>query len=189
MNKQSEIVKRLTDRELLLNVYLTQLMILSISIGLSWLLFNDWLAVFQLIKWNVNHALIGLAGGLFVVILEIILIKVLPSDWFDDGGINDRIFKRISPIHIAILSLTVAFCEELLFRGVLQTSFGIVIASIIFAVIHFRYMHKLFLFTFTIILSFFLGGIYYYTNNLLPVIIAHFLIDFILGLLIRYRIL
>ncbi|UCZ54737.1 CPBP family intramembrane metalloprotease [Bacillus shivajii] len=185
MNKQAEIVKKLSDRELIINLYLTQVIILIIGLGLSRIFFGQWFAPLHFIDWNVTDVAIGVIAGIVIVIIEVICIKILPTDWFDDGGINQRIFENISVGHIAFLSFTVAFSEELLFRGVLQTNFGIVIASFIFAIIHFRYMNKLFLFMFTIFLSFVLGAIYYYTNNLISVIIAHFLIDFILGVFIR----
>jgi membrane protease YdiL (CAAX protease family) len=97
------------------------------------------------------------------------------------------VFSNLHPVHIGFLSLIVAMSEEILFRGVLQSQFGIWIASLLFALVHFRYLSNLFLFTITIGLSFSLGILFFLTENLLTVIVAHFVIDFILGLLIRYQ--
>jgi uncharacterized protein len=72
-----------------------------------------------------------------------------------------------------------------LFRGVIQTHFGLFVASIVFALLHVRYLEKWFLFVMVVLLSFFLGYIYQWTNSLWVTIFAHFLIDFILAIDIR----
>ncbi|UTW69753.1 CPBP family intramembrane metalloprotease [Anaerobacillus sp. HL2] len=81
----------------------------------------------------------------------------------------------------------IAFAEELLFRGVIQTQFGIIPASILFAIIHFRYLRKPILFIITVSLSFFLGWLYLVTENLLVPIFTHFVIDFGLGCILSFR--
>lgn len=185
--KQAELIKNLSDRELLLNLYFTQTLMLLLAIGGSKIITGSWFYPFTLISWNWNHLLIGICAALLVVAIEFILAKLLPSHWFDDGGINERIFKNRSPIHIGIISLVVGVSEEIMFRGLLQSSFGIIPASLIFALIHFRYLSNLFLFTFTIVLSFYLGILFLLTGNLLTVIVCHMLIDMLLGLGIRFR--
>ena len=47
---------------------------------------------------------------------------------------------------ILVITFIIGFAEEFLFRGVVQTHFGIVIASFVFAVLHIRYIKKPFLF-------------------------------------------
>lgn len=81
--------------------------------------------------------------------------------------------------------MLIAFSEELLFRGVIQTHFGLLMASAIFAALHVRYLSKWFLFTMVVLLSFFLGYLYDVTGNLWVTIFAHFLIDFVLAVHIR----
>ncbi|MCE7791049.1 CPBP family intramembrane metalloprotease [Salipaludibacillus sp. CUR1] len=186
MNKQAEIVKKLTDRELLLNLYVTQLVFLVIALLLSWWWFGSVFAFTQFIEFRYDHLLIGLGFGLSIVLIEIVLYKLLPEKWFDDGGINKRVFSNRHPLHILFISIIVAVSEEVMFRGVIQSQFGIWIASITFALIHFRYLSNLFLFSFTVFLSFSLGLLFLYTENLLTVITAHVVIDFLLGLLLRY---
>ncbi len=116
-----------------------------------------------------------------------LFIKFLPDHYYDDGGINERIFQNRSVFHIVIISALVAFCEEVLFRGVIQTHFGLVVSSIIFALIHFRYLFNWFLFLNVVLLSFFIGYIYMITDNLSVTIFMHFLIDCLLGLTIRLK--
>jgi len=184
VNKQAELIKKLTDRELLLNLYVTQITMLVVAILISWLLGNPFIPLTYLfLQWD--HVLIGVIFGVIVVLLEVLLYKKIPEKWFDDGGINKRVFSNLHPVHIVFLSLIVATSEEILFRGVLQSQFGIWVASLLFALVHFRYLSNLFLFSFTVALSFSLGGLFLLTENLLTVIVAHFVIDVILGLLIR----
>ena len=86
-----------------------------------------------------------------------------------------------------ILSFTVAFAEELLFRGVLHTTFGYFIASTIFALAHFRYLTKPILFISILFVSFYIGYLFEITGNLVVTIAAHFIVDFLLGLFIRLQ--
>lgn len=187
-NQQSELIKQLTDKELLFHLYATQLLLLIISFLLSLFLFDHVLAVFTLIDWNDPQVLyIGGTAGVAVVLLDVVLMKLLPARFYDDGGLNERIFKNRSIVHIAFLAAVIAISEEILFRGVIQTNFGIFVASTIFAVVHIRYLSNLFLFTNVLALSFLIGIIYEWTGNLLVTIFMHFIIDFLLGLLMKYQ--
>ncbi|MEH7255142.1 CPBP family intramembrane glutamic endopeptidase, partial [Neobacillus niacini] len=73
------------------------------------------------------------------------------------------------------------------FRGVIQTKVGLILASLIFAIIHYRYLFNWFLFSNIVILSFLIGFIYDWTNNLAVTMIMHFTIDFLLGLYIKSK--
>lgn len=184
VKKQAELIKKLTDRELLLNLYVTQITMLIVAVLISWLL-GDPLISLKYVYFHWDHVLIGLVFGFVVVIIELFLYKNIPRKWFDDGGINERVFSHLHPLHIGVLSMVVAISEEVLFRGVIQSQFGIWISSLLFALVHLRYLSNSFLFSITLGLSFSLGGLFLVTENLFAVIIAHFVIDFILGLLIR----
>ncbi len=186
--KQSDLVKKMTDKEILLNLYITQLIMLVLAFVLSWFLFDSFKDVLKLFKWQPFHIFV-VGGGCAILIIsfELLLEKVLPKNWLDDGGINERVFGNRSVFHIFVLAAVIAFSEELLFRGVLQTYFGLVPASILFALIHFRYLSKVVLFIVVVSLSFFLGWLYHRTGNLLVPIFAHFTIDFVLGCILRFR--
>ncbi|WP_045517377.1 CPBP family intramembrane glutamic endopeptidase [Neobacillus niacini] len=186
-NKYNELIKGLTDRELLSHLYMTQVILLVITLVLGILLF-DHFSFLQTIDFSdVRVLLIGVPAGATVVIVDIILMKLLPQSFYDDGGLNERIFKNRSVIHIAWIAAFVAFSEELLFRGVIQTKVGLIIASLIFAIIHYRYLFNWFLFSNIVILSFLIGSVYEWSNNLALTMIMHFTIDFLLGLYLKYR--
>ncbi|MEC1521528.1 type II CAAX endopeptidase family protein [Neobacillus niacini] len=186
-NKYNELIKGLTDRELLSHLYMTQIFLLVITFVLGILLFDHFSYLYTIDFSDIRILLIGIPAGVAVVIVDIILMKLLPKSFYDDGGLNERIFKNRSVIHIAGIAALVAFSEELLFRGVIQTKVGLIFASIIFAIIHYRYLFNWFLFSNIVIISFLIGFIYEWSNNLAITIIMHFTIDFLLGLYIKYK--
>ncbi|MBS8264729.1 CPBP family intramembrane metalloprotease [Mesobacillus boroniphilus] len=187
-DRYKETVAGLTEKELLFHLVATQILLLTISTILGMILFdslNEFKELFIWGDWNILS--VGLLAGAAVVALDFILMKYLPKSYYDDGGLNERIFKNRSVIQIMLIAAMVAISEEILFRGVIQTNTGLIISSIIFAVVHYRYLFNWFLFTNIILLSFLIGYIYMVTNNLVVTIVMHFFIDFILGLIIKLR--
>lgn len=187
-NNYTEMIKEISNKELMFHLYLTQIILLTISFILGMILFDSFSEFLNLFQWNDHRIfLIGGVAGLAVVLLDFILMKVLPASYYDDGGLNERIFRNRNIVHIAFIAAIIAFCEELLFRGIIQTHVGLVVSSIIFAVVHYRYLFNWFLFLNIIVLSFFIGYLFLLTGNLLVTIFMHFIIDFLLGLLIKNR--
>jgi hypothetical protein len=84
------------------------------------------------------------------------------------------------------LSVVAGFSEELFFRGVLQSSWGIVIVSFIFGALHAITLGYFLLAT---AIGFFLGWLLQYSGNLMAPMAVHALYDiFALTLLVRlYR--
>lgn len=155
---------------------------------LSLILFPSWKVWLDYFDANVNEILlIGFGSAFIVIVFDIILMSVFPNESFDDGGINKRIFKKQPILFIIGFTLLVAICEELLFRGTIQTTFGYVFASLLFALVHIRYLKKTVLFLSIVLVSFFIGWIFERTENLLITITAHFIIDLVLGLIIRFK--
>ncbi|CAM3965809.1 CPBP family intramembrane glutamic endopeptidase [Lederbergia lenta] len=186
MNKQDELMKKMTGKELEFHLYLTQFLLLLMSIILSFFMFSSLSDVLQLFHFDLTWMVIGFLSGLFVVFIDLLLMKTLPKRYYDDGGLNEKIFSNMPVWKIALVSLFIALAEEMLFRGVIQTQFGVFIASLIFALIHIRYWKHWYLLANVIILSFFLGYIYIWSGQqLLATISMHFTIDFFLGLYIR----
>ena len=183
-----DIVKQLTDKELIANVYFTQILIVLAATIFGVILFKDWAQFRGIFHWDLSQILmIGGGGAIIIVSIELVLEKVLPSNSFDDGGINERIFKGKSISQLFCLSVVVAVAEELFFRGVIQTHFGLVPASVLFAVLHIRYLNKITLLLLTVMISFFFGWIFMITQNLLVTIMMHVLVDFLLGLNLNFR--
>ncbi|WP_017728086.1 CPBP family intramembrane glutamic endopeptidase [Halalkalibacterium ligniniphilum] len=188
MTRQQRLIEQMTDKEILLNLYLSQAIMFVIAVVLGFFLFERWVDFWAYFHWDVQQIfLFGGGAALFVLLIDFILYRTLPKAWMDDGGINERVFRNRSVPHIFFLAFVVAVAEETLFRGVLQTQFGLFAASAIFALIHFRYLQKPVLFLSVLLISFLLGWLFLVTGNLLVTIFAHFLIDCILGLVIRQK--
>lgn len=187
MDKQRQLIGQLTDRELLFHLYGTQLLLLAISAVLGWIFFDRG-HFMDLFDWR-DPAVwkIGITAGLAVVILDLLLMKYLPASYFDDGGLNEKIFRGRSIPHIAFIAAIVAMSEEILFRGIIQEKTGLAIASIIFAIIHYRYLFNWFLFINIVVLSFLIGSLYSWTGNLAVTAVMHFTIDFLLGIVLKVR--
>jgi len=186
--KQEELIKQMSDQQIKQSLIMSQSLFFLISIILSFILFKDlsqWLNYFD---WQFKEIIYyGVIPGLIVVIIDLILMYFLPKSYYDDGGINEKLFKNRSILDIFFIALIVAIAEEFLFRGVIQTVFGYVIASIVFALVHFRYLKKPVLLVSILLLSFYIGYLFELTGNLLVTMIAHFTIDFLLGLIIRFQ--
>ncbi len=178
--EDSEGKTGLTDRSLLFNLYASQLLVLVLADLL--LLFQGRLSV-DLFLWReralwVSGALVG---------LELFLASVLPPQWFDDGGINRQLFRRRSLLHIAWIALLVSVAEEMLFRGAVQHWLGVWGTSLLFTLIHFRYLHRWVMVSLVFIISVALGWLVEWSGTLTPAVVAHFVIDFVMGILIRFN--
>ncbi|MBW7473482.1 CPBP family intramembrane metalloprotease [Paenibacillus oenotherae] len=179
-------IDQIDDRLLLINLYATQA--ITLIIGLIWIFFQhrNPLLLFGIPEgWSFALWGIGLAG--LVIVVDLLISRFVPEDVSDDGGVNDRIFRGRPVWHIIVLSFIIAVCEETLFRGAIQQHIGPYWTSILFATIHVRYLRHWIPTGLVFSISYALGWIYIETGTLWAPVIAHFLIDMIMGLLIRFR--
>ncbi|WP_281975463.1 CPBP family intramembrane glutamic endopeptidase [Halobacillus litoralis] len=185
---QAAIIKQMSDQEVTLQLILTQLIILSMSIIGSVILFESfWDGWIQQFNLNMNQWIwFGILPGLMVLLIDYVLMYSLPERMYDDGGINVKVFQNRSIQGIIGITFLVAFSEEMLFRGVLHTEFGYITASLLFAVMHSRYLTKIVLFISVLFVSFFIGYMFEITGSLIVTITAHFIIDLVLAFWIRF---
>ncbi|SDM78193.1 hypothetical protein SAMN04488137_1904 [Fictibacillus solisalsi] len=178
---QSALIRQMSDKELRLNIYVSQGVFLAA--GTLIMLFTGF--HLERLRWEMFPVLVlGLGTALAVVLANLLLHLFLPERMLDDGGINERIFRKVPIWHIAFLTAVISIAEEWLFRGAIQPLLGLSLTSLLFAVLHVRYIKKPVLFIAAVLLSFLLGYLYEKTNNLIVPMTAHFFIDFLLGLLI-----
>ncbi|KAB7672905.1 CPBP family intramembrane glutamic endopeptidase [Bacillus sp. B1-b2] len=189
MNKEnySKLINQLSDRDLVKNLYATQAILLFICLVLQFLIFHDEETFYQMFHYDLVDFFIGIMAGFIIVGLDVIFMVKLPQQYHDDGGVNKRVFQNRNPLHIAFIAFVVAFVEEILFRGVIQSNLGIWISCLIFALMHYRYLFNLFLFFNVVLVSVVISLLFEWTENLWVTVIMHFLIDFILGCILRYR--
>lgn len=177
---------QLNERLLLINLYITQGLTLIIGIII---LFFQKRSVISLLQFPENYRFLlwgcGLAATMFGV--DFLLSRFVKEESLDDGGINEMLFRNRPVWHIAIICVIVSICEELLFRGAIQHGLGPYWTSIIFALIHVRYLRHWIPTGWVFLSSYALGYIYIQAGTLWAPIVCHFLIDFISGLVIKFR--
>ncbi|MGG1313502.1 MULTISPECIES: CPBP family intramembrane glutamic endopeptidase [Cohnella] len=179
-------VDQLDDRMLLVNLYLTQLF--TFIIGWLWVFLQGRNAINLFAPpASADFALWAAALAAAVIAFDLGISRWVPEEAMDDGGVNERIFRKRPIWHIALISLVVAVCEELLFRGAIQSSIGPYWTSILFAAIHVRYLRHWIPTGMVFGISYGLGLLYEFAGTLWAPIMTHFLFDFIMGLIIRLR--
>ncbi|NOU97590.1 CPBP family intramembrane metalloprotease [Paenibacillus sp. LMG 31456] len=179
-------IQTLDDRMLLINLYMTQLVVFVIACIIM-LFQRPSLGTMLSLEKGIYIPIWGIAFAGVVLLVDILVSRWVPAEVMDDGGINEMIFKNRPLWHIALLSFVVAICEEWLFRGAIQASWGPYWTSILFAAIHIRYLQHWLMTGLVFSISYGLGWIYIQTGSLWTPIVAHFIIDFIMGCIIRYR--
>lgn len=179
-------IDEIDDRMLLINLYATQA--LTLIIGIIWILFQRQ-NLLQVLSIPSGWLFLGWGAGLAaaVIAVDLLISRWVPEEAADDGGVNDRIFRTRPVWHIALISIVVAICEELLFRGAIQHAIGPYWTSIVFAAIHVRYLRHWIPTGLVFSISYGLGWIYIQSGTLWAPIVAHFIIDFVMGLIIRFR--
>ncbi|WP_158633982.1 CPBP family intramembrane glutamic endopeptidase [Radiobacillus deserti] len=186
MSKQVELLRGMSSKEVYRQVLLSQFIFILLAFGLSFFLFDSMTVWFELFTWNwINIVVFAILPAITVVLIDLILFMIVPNQ-LDDGGINEIIFSNRTTWELVSLCAVVGVSEEVLFRGVIQTTFGLITASVIFAIIHVRYLNKPLLLISVVLLSFLLGYIYEVTQSLVYSMVAHFIIDVLLGFLIRF---
>ncbi len=93
------------------------------------------------------------------------------------------IFRNCTLNDLIVISLLAGIGEEFLFRGVVQVKFGIVIASIIFGLLHFVSPAYAIV---TTVMGFYLGVVFQQSGGLLAPVIIHFLYDLAALVYLRY---
>jgi membrane protease YdiL (CAAX protease family) len=96
------------------------------------------------------------------------------------------IIAQLCPADILLISVVSGFCEEVLFRGIMQAQFGLWITSIIFGLFHDPGLkHKAYVIL-AALAGLGLGYVYQLTGNLWSCISAHIMHNLISMLLLRY---
>jgi len=144
-------------------------------IAVIWILFSD----IEVHIFGTKGLLLSYLMAFLVFALSMILSLYAP--WAEE---LEKIFAELlTPLSLPTilgLSLLSGVSEELLFRGAIQNQFGLIIASILFGLVHFPINKKMVPWTLmAVVMGFVLGLLYLYSGNLLAPISLHFLINFL----------
>lgn len=174
----------ITEKQVMVSFYITQLSLLVIALPLMW-----WQGKLNWGYFGVNNIHMWIWGtvvGLGIVFFEFVLIRVVPEKWLDDGGINRLLFRRRSPLHIFFIAALAALAEELFFRGAVQHWLGIWWTTLLFVLVHTRYLRQWVLVSFVGLISLLFGWLVQWSGTLAPAIAAHWTVDFLMGLYLRF---
>jgi uncharacterized protein len=83
------------------------------------------------------------------------------------------LFKEIKPLDILIFCTLSGFCEEALFRGIMQQEWGLIISNLVFGALHTGDRRLVFTGCLTTLLGFTLGFACSLTGNLAVPMLAH----------------
>jgi membrane protease YdiL (CAAX protease family) len=169
-----------------LNLWLTQFIVLAVAaIGSLWV--HGWKGTLLLFALPTLPELARAgAVALAVVLASILMDRYLPRRWQDDGDINERIFRGLPFGTTALLCAVIGIGEEWLFRGVLLPLIGNGWTSLVFTLVHVRYLQKPLLVASVYGTSWLLGWLFESGGQLVTPILAHMAIDLLLALYIQY---
>ncbi|MED4751106.1 CPBP family intramembrane glutamic endopeptidase [Brevibacillus choshinensis] len=178
--------QEMDEANLRLNLWLTQGLVLAIAAGSSFFV-HGWIGTRELFvapDWlGLGMALVI---ALLIVVASITMDIYLPSSWQDDGSVNEMVFGGMSPFMTLLVCISVGVGEEWLFRGVIQTVAGNLWTSVLFTLIHVRYLKKPLLFVTVFVTSMLLGYLFQREGTLWPSIFAHIAIDLLLAFYLQY---
>ncbi len=175
----------ISKRMLLLNIILSQGILVILSLLLGWFLFPD-------TKWS-QLVPIGYGENIFITLLGGSTVLLALQLFFHHYVTRDRLLDEINILLINTFSLPElsaiflfgSLAEEWLFRGLIQTHTGIWIASILFTLIHFRYLKKIFLLLEVFLMGLILGFTYLISQTIWVPIICHFAVNILTAWLIK----
>ncbi|MFE1626628.1 CPBP family intramembrane glutamic endopeptidase [Brevibacillus reuszeri] len=169
------------EATLRLNLWLTQGLVLIVAAGSS-LWAHGIQGTMELFQFPLWSSLIW-SGCVIaaIVLLSIVMDKYLPKRWQDDGSVNMRIFGSMSPVTTLLVCMAVGVSEEWLFRGVIQTFAGNFWTSLLFTLVHVRYVTKPLMVISVFGTSWLLGMLFTYSGSLWSPIVAHIGIDLLLA--------
>ncbi|MBI2996745.1 MAG: CPBP family intramembrane metalloprotease [Candidatus Melainabacteria bacterium] len=160
-----------------------QMVILLISIVWIWVLpksnpiryFNFSTKV--ILEGALTGVCLSLAGYLVYKLAGKIKRFSVLTELFDE--VLSPVFKDLMLIDFLLLSLTSSFCEEILFRGLLLPSIGIILSSVAFGLLHLPGMKYWFYAVWATCSGLLLGWLFIFSGSLWLPITAHAVNNFI----------
>ena len=177
------------DKESVRKVTILQFVLISVFLAVAFLLYY-----FLVVR--PNHAWIGLwpaaksaaswlwlIPGLIVpLLIAFIFFKLVSIEYLYDESILADIYSL--PFMAGYFFVN-AFMEELLFRGALQCSIGLLPAAILFTLVHVSYYKKPLMLVEVFVLGLFIGWLFMTTQSLWLTTIAHAFYNWMLMWLIK----
>jgi membrane protease YdiL (CAAX protease family) len=121
-----------------------------------------------------SNALLGVVTAVATVALGLLVYRLLPVLREIAEELAPRLVDGASYGGLALVALFSGVGEETFFRGVIQQEFGLVIASLIFGLVHVGPDRRYLVWTaWAVLAGFLFGALYEVTGGLLAPILAH----------------
>lgn len=178
-------MNEISKRVFALNIILSQVIIYCIGLLLIYTIFSDIkLSNFWKFDFNTTALVTVFIGSSLLLLLQIAFHTFLTNEKLFDE-LNVVLMEKFDLKELFLIFLGGSIAEEFLFRGILQSELGILITSILFVVIHFRYYKKFFILVEVFLMGIILGFTYAITSLLWVPIVCHFLVNYLTAVLIK----
>lgn len=118
--------------------------------------------------------LYGIATAAFTVSAGVVVYRLVPVMRRIASEVGPQVVDPASGVQLVFVALISGIGEEMLFRGVLQQEFGLVVAAIAFGLLHVGPDRRYLVWTlWAVFAGFLFGGLYALTGALLAPILAH----------------
>ena len=179
------------DKESVRKVTILQFVLVGVFLAAAFVLYyflvarpnNAWVGLWPIIQ-NTTAWLWLIPGLTVPLLIAFIFFKLVSIEYLYDE--NVRILADIYSLpFMAGYFLVNAFMEELLFRGALQCSIGLLPAAILFTLVHVSYYKKPLMLVEVFVLGLFIGWLFMMTQSLWLTTIAHAFYNWMLMWLIK----
>jgi membrane protease YdiL (CAAX protease family) len=125
-----------------------------------------------------------LGGALLLLAVQFFFYKFVAEDQLTDA-INIYLIENFSLPELFLIFLSGAGTEEILFRGVIQPYWGVWLTSLLFALIHFRYIRKFYLLLEVFLMGMILGYAYVIVQSVWIPACCHWAVNYVTAMLIK----
>lgn len=177
----TEISKRL----LFINIILSQGILALLIILLLWFVVPE-ISLQTILEINESKLFVlswGI-GSVLLLTLQFFFHKYISKDRMVDE-INTLLINTFSLPELLGIFFFGALAEEILFRGIIQPYWGIWLTSLLFTIIHFRYLRKIVLLIEVYLMGIILGFSYLVTETIWVPVLCHLSVNFITAFLIK----
>lgn len=177
----------MSKKWLLLNLALSQSILLLISFSLQGLFYKGYLRQLFYLNINVGFITVFLAGIAGLLAVQVLFYKYIDKESLLDK-MNLLLLRTFSLPELVPVFLCGAFTEELLFRGTLQTLLGPWPAAVLFTLVHFRYFPKYFLLLEVFLMGLILACVFSRTGTLWAPVFCHFTLNYLTAVFVKKEI-
>lgn len=175
----------ISKKVLALNIIISHVLIIVVAIIII-KLFKLPVAINTVLAFNMSRLLwvSVVLGSTLLIAVQYIFMRFVARDRLLDE-INILLMEKFTLPELIPIFLLGAAAEEFLFRVIIQPHLGIILTSILFTLIHFRYLKKIYILAEVFLLGVILGLVYAVVPTIWAPLLCHFAVNYIMAVLIK----